>query len=109
MLGYTCAELENIAIGKLTFEADFGHNAVEIDRLWRGEIDSYSLEKRYLRKVGSPIWVRVTATLVLDETGAPNCSVGFLEAITDRKEAELELERTHSNCWTRRDLQGWRK
>jgi PAS domain S-box-containing protein len=95
MLGYTCAELENIAIGKLTFEADFGHNAVEIDRLWRGEIDSYSLEKRYLRKVGSPIWVRVTATLVLDETGAPNCSVGFLEAITDRKEAELELERTH--------------
>ena len=57
MLGYTPADLENIAIGKLTFQADFGHNAAEIERLWRGEINSYSLEKRYLRKDGSPLWV----------------------------------------------------
>ena len=96
MLGYTPAELENIAIGKLTFEADFGHNATEIGRLWRGEIDAYSLEKRYVRKDGSTIWVRVTAALVLDETGAPNCSVGFLEAISDRKQMQEALEQNRN-------------
>jgi PAS domain S-box-containing protein len=96
MLGYSPAELENIAIGKLTYEADFGHNAAEIDRLWRGEIDAYSLEKRYLRKDGSPIWVRVTATLVLDESGAPNCSVGFLEAISDRKQMQQAMEQNRN-------------
>lgn len=95
MLGYTPEELEGVLIGKLTHEADFGHNSAEIGRLWRREIDSYSLEKRYVRKDGAPIWVRVTAALVLDAGGAPNCSVGFLEAIADRKHAELELERTH--------------
>src|SRR3984957_10476613 len=92
MLGYTPAELENVAIGKLTYEADFGHNAVEIERLWRREIDAYSLEKRYVRKDGSRIWVRVTAALVLDESGEPNCSVGFLEAISDRKQMQEDLQ-----------------
>jgi PAS domain S-box-containing protein len=96
MLGYAPAELEHIAIGKLTYEADFGHNAAEIERLWRGEIDAYSLEKRYLRKDGSPIWVRVTAALVLDEMGAPNCSVGFLEAIADRKQMQQALEQNRN-------------
>ena len=96
MLGYAPAELENIAIGKLTYEADFGHNAAEIERLWRGEIDAYSLEKRYLRKDGSPVWVRVTAALVLDESGAPNCSVGFLEAISDRKQMQQAMEQSRN-------------
>jgi len=96
MLGYSPAELENVAIGKLTYEADFGHNAAEIERLWRGEIDSYSLEKRYLRKDGSPVWVRVTAALVIDETGASVCSVGFLEAISDRKQMQEVLEQNRN-------------
>ena len=96
MLGYTPAELQNMEIGKLTYEADFGHNAAEIDRLWRGEIDAYSLEKRYVRKDGRPIWVRVTAALVLDESGAPNCSVGFLEAISDRKQMQEDLEQNRN-------------
>lgn len=95
MLGYRADELEGMPIGQLTHEADFSHNSSEIGRLWRREIESYSLEKRYVRKDGSPVWVRVTAALVLDASGAPNCSVGFLEPISDRKHAEIELERTH--------------
>jgi PAS domain S-box-containing protein len=95
MLGYRTDELEGMPIGKLTHEADFEHNSTEIGRLWRREIESYSLEKRYVRKDGTPVWVRVTAALVLDASGSPNCSVGFLETISDRKNAELELERTH--------------
>ena len=91
MLGYSPGELESMSIEQLTHEADFGHNATEIGRLWRGEIDSYSLEKRYLCKDKSAIWVRVTAALVRNASGAPDCSVGFLEAISDRKQMEEAL------------------
>jgi PAS domain S-box-containing protein len=96
MLGFTPAELEGESIAHLTYEADVGHNAAEIGRLWSGEINSYSLEKRYMRKDGIPIWVRVTAALVLDTSGAPNCSVGFLEAISDRKQMEQALEQNRN-------------
>jgi PAS domain S-box-containing protein len=96
MLGYSPAELESMSIGQLTHESDFGHNSAEIARLWRGEIDSYSLEKRYVRKDKSPIWVRVSAALVRDAQGVPDCSVGFLEAISDRKQMEQALQQSKS-------------
>jgi len=96
MLGFSPVELETMSIGQLTHEADFGRNADEIERLWRGEIDSYSLEKRYLRKDQSAVWVRVTAALVRDANGAPECSVGFLEAISDRKQMQEALQRNRN-------------
>lgn len=92
MLGYTRAEIESRSIEQLTHEADFGVNAVEIERLWRGETDSYSIEKRYLRKDQSSVWVRVTAALVRDANGHAEYAVGFLEAISDRKEMEAALQ-----------------
>ncbi len=102
MLGYSPSELETLSIGELTHQSDLGHNSSEIARLWHGEIDCYSLEKRYVRKDNQPIWVRVTAALVRDAQGEPDCSVGFLEEITDRKqmeearmEADLKVERVH--------------
>jgi PAS domain S-box-containing protein len=96
MLGFTAAELEGMSIARLTYAADVGHNEAEIGRLWNREIESYSLEKRYVRKDGTPIWVRVTAALVLDANGVPNCSVGFLEAIADRKRMERALEQNRN-------------
>ncbi|HEY6451175.1 MAG TPA: PAS domain S-box protein [Steroidobacteraceae bacterium] len=94
MLGYGTDELVGISIGQVTHAEDFGLNAAEIERLWLGEIDAYSLEKRYVRKDGSPMWVRVTASLVRNTNGAPQCSVGFLEDISERKQMESALQQS---------------
>jgi PAS domain S-box-containing protein len=54
----------------------------------RGETSSYSLEKRYIRKDGSIIWVDFTASLLRSDEGQPLYFVAFIQNITERKRAE---------------------
>ena len=53
-----------------------------------------SMEKRYLRKDGAPIWGHVSASLVRDNDGTPLGSVAMLQDITERKKAEEALRLT---------------
>jgi PAS domain S-box-containing protein len=92
LLGLTTSEIKTKSIAEVTYEDDLGRNDVDIGRLWRGEIDSYSTEKRYRRKDRNIVWVRITATLVRDAEGAPECSIGFVQDISDRKEIEVALQ-----------------
>src|SRR6202035_570241 len=72
----------------------------EMDRLWSGEIDHVDHERRYMRKDGSVLWVRVTTALVRDGTSASDYSVEFLRDISERKRAAVELERVHKQLMT---------
>jgi PAS domain S-box-containing protein len=94
ILGYSPVEMQTMSVRQLTHEADFAINAAEFERLWRGEIDSYSVEKRYVCKDQRSIWVRVTVALVRDANGDAECSVGFLEDISERKEMQSALQQS---------------
>lgn len=54
-------------------------------RLLAGEISTYSREKRYIRKDGSPVWVNVTISLVRDPSGGPKYLAVVVRDITERK------------------------
>src|SRR5205823_6133713 len=58
----------------------------------RGDTPDYRSEKRYLRKDGSAVWVRVNVFMIRDGQGRPERSVGVAEDITERKRAESELQ-----------------
>ena len=51
---------------------------------------SYSLEKRYVRKDGSPIWSDVTISLQRDSAGSPAYAIAILQDISERKRLEEE-------------------
>ena len=57
----------------------------------RGELPSYSLEKRYLRKDGSLIWIDLTVSLQRDAAGEPAYAIAILQDISERKRLEAEL------------------
>jgi len=98
MLGYTPEEMVGIRGSDLTWPQD--KTAEPWSRLRDGKVESYSREKRYTRRDGTPVWTRVSASLVrLPGTGAPLLAVAMVEDIDDRKRAELELEQA------RRDLE----
>ncbi len=66
---------------------------IELDRqqaaaLINGEIDGYEIEKRYLHKRGSIIWVKVTATRMVLAPDQPALYVAVVEDISERKRAE---------------------
>ncbi len=60
-------------------------------RLYAGEIDTVRLEKRYLRKDGSVIWVAFTMVVERDAAGEPQYEIAVFDDITSRKQAETAL------------------
>jgi PAS domain S-box-containing protein len=91
MLGFTATELTSRSITSLTAQEDRQTTAAGLERLWRGEIGHLDVEKRYYRKDGSALWVRVTTSLVRGGSGEPECSVEFLRDISARKEIAAAL------------------
>jgi PAS domain S-box-containing protein len=66
--------------------------AVGVDQfsaLMRGEIQSFSIEKRYMRKDGSPVWVNMSVSLQRDDAAA--YAIELIQDICDRKRTEAEL------------------
>jgi PAS domain S-box-containing protein len=58
------------------------------------EIENYSMDKRYLRKDGSIVWVSLTVSLVFDKEGNPKYFVSIIQDITERKQAEQALRQS---------------
>ena len=62
------------------------------DQLRSGSIKSFKVEKRYLRKDGSPLWVGLTIAVKRDRRGRPVYDVSIVEDISDRKRAEEKIQ-----------------
>ncbi|HWI40342.1 MAG TPA: PAS domain S-box protein, partial [Verrucomicrobiae bacterium] len=88
MLGYDEEELRGRTFDSITRADDLKAELPLLQRLLAGEISSYSMEKRYIRKDGGELWVRVTSSIARTEN--PH-RISFIEDIQDRKEAEERL------------------
>lgn len=95
MLGFDPGDLADKTLGDVTHGDDAARVSAQIERLWNGEIQFVDLEKRYIRRDASILWVRMTTALVRDGEGKPEYSVEFLRDISARKESAEELERVH--------------
>ncbi len=62
-----------------------------------GEIDSYTLEQRYVRADGVVVWTLLAAAVVRDASGRIIQEIGILEDVTARKKAEQELADTYKH------------
>ncbi len=93
MLGYTREELLTLRFQDVTHPDNVDISNERNDRLWAGLSPPYSLEKRYVRKDGSPIWVNVTISLIHTQDGTPTYTVAIVENISRRKQLEEERAR----------------
>jgi PAS domain S-box-containing protein len=101
MLGYSEAELLATTFQALTVPEDLEVNLDCLRRALAGEIDHYELQKRYIHKDGRTISVLLTVSLVRDPFHRPLHFVSQLLDISERTQAQQELERlrlelTHS-------------
>jgi PAS domain S-box-containing protein len=95
MMGRTAEELKGRFFGEITYPDDKDGSAAALKRLWRGEVEYYAIDKRYVKKDGSIVWAHVTVAPLRDAAGALDGAIGILEDITERKAAEAEVERVH--------------
>jgi two-component system, NarL family, sensor histidine kinase UhpB len=61
IVGYPPEELVSKSVQDITHPDDLEFSLAQIERLRSGKADSYEIEKRYVRKDGTPVWVHITS------------------------------------------------
>lgn len=90
MLGYAEHELKYMHFREFTADDDVEPSADLLRKAMRGELDTYTIRKRYIRKDGEPVEVVLHNGVVHDEDGNPLILVAQAEDLTDRLRAEEE-------------------
>ena len=99
--GYTAEELRSLRIQDITHPGDLDADLAHMQRLGSGEIDSFSIEKRDLRKDGGVVWVEVSRAVVRDPEGNPLLFVGAVRDISGQRQAEAEVQTLHADLEAR--------
>ena len=92
IVGYSKEELLRSTFQDITYPEDLATDYEYVQQLLKGTINHYSMQKRYLTKDGSTIWVNLTVALVRKSSGLPDYSISVVEDITETKKTEREHE-----------------
>lgn len=90
MLGYSRDELQRLTWADITYPDDLAADVAQFDRLLAGEIEKYSLEKRFIRKDGTVVFTDLSVGCVRRADGSVDYVLTLLGDITEQKQAEKE-------------------
>ena len=82
MLGFTHEEFKKIKLQDLTFDDDKQISEIKRAELYNNKIESYSLNKRYIKKGGEIVWAKTSVTGVKDAENKVKYHVTTIEDIT---------------------------
>ncbi|MBD2083949.1 PAS domain S-box protein [Trichocoleus sp. ST-U3] len=94
IVGYTPEELRERTFQDITHPDDLNADLEHVRQMLASEIQTYSIEKRSIRKDGSQVWINLTVSLVREPTGEPKYFISVIENIDERKRAEQALEQS---------------
>ena len=89
--GFDRAELIEMDCAALTYPDDVPEILENIRRLIDGQINSFLLEKRYVRKDRSVVWVQNNVSLTHDADGRPLHLIAISQDVTNRRQIEDAL------------------
>ncbi len=89
--GYGREDLLERRFQDITYSEDLPGNLASLQKLLGGGISSCTMEKRYRRRDGNLIWVKLTVSLLRDSDGHPAHFISVVDDISDRKRAEAAL------------------
>lgn len=93
IVGYAREELSTKTFQDITHPDDLEADLNYVRRLLAGEIKTYSMEKRYIRKDGSVVWINLTVSIARDPVqGQFRYFIAVIEDIDARKQAEEALQ-----------------
>jgi len=96
IVGYSREEIMRMRIDDFTHPDDIAVSQNLISSVRDGELPGYNIEKRYIRKDGSLVWVHLTVSVVRSERGEPLYLVGFIQDVTERRNAETSARKSLS-------------
>jgi PAS domain S-box-containing protein len=94
ILGYPEHELLKLRGKDISHPEDSDVINEQRPRLYAGEIDEVRLEKRYVKKDGSVVWVQFTMVVERGADGRPKYEIAIYDDITARRQAEEALRQS---------------
>jgi PAS domain S-box-containing protein len=91
MLGYNLDELRQMTWDNLTHPDDLATDLKNFEQMLAGEIDDYTMDKRFIRKDGGVVYANFTVTCVRRPDGSVQNVLASMLDITERKQAEQAL------------------
>jgi len=92
LVGYRERELLSMSFEDLTHPEDQTIHHDVIDHALKNKNEAYRVEKRYVCKNGTTVWVSINIATVTNKKGGPLYFVSQFEDITERKKAEQRLK-----------------
>ncbi len=93
LLGYSEAELKKLSVKDISSPEDIETSANLMAQMNKGELDSFSVVKRYLRKNGTSLLAKTSVNAIKSEEGKLEYQVAMIEDITDQRNLEIQKER----------------
>jgi PAS domain S-box-containing protein len=89
--GFSETELLERTFQDITHPEDLDADLANVKKMLSSEIDTYQMEKRYIHKDGSIVWILLSVSLVRNKSGEPLFFIGQIQDITRQKKSEQEL------------------
>ena len=92
MLGYRRSQLLRMTWAEMTHPDDLVTEVARFERAVNRRIDSYSLDKRFIRQDGTVLYASVSTRCVRRPNGVVDYFVSVVQDITERKQAEEQIQ-----------------
>ena len=91
MLGWSAEELKSMTFWDVTHPDDHAREVAAHNSFLAGGRESYQLDKIYIHKNGSVVWVSVNSARLKNAEGKIIGDIAVVEDITRRREIEAQL------------------
>jgi|GEM_PF-710141 len=100
IVGYSQNELLQLTFQDITYQDDLEKDIEFVKQMLDGEINTYNMEKRYIKKTGELIWINLTVSLVSDKDGHPDYFISVIEDLREKKQAVMNLSESERKLST---------
>ncbi|MEH2064885.1 MAG: PAS domain S-box protein [Nostoc sp.] len=97
IIGYSQEEILKKNSRDITHPEDIQIHLNKLQQLIAGDVETFSIEKRYLHKNGDVIWVNITVSLIRDPIGKPIYVIGVVKDIREQQAALRERRKAEEN------------
>jgi len=88
LIGYSGEELLKLSVKDVSAKDDVKASVAQMEKLNKGEIDQFTLNKKYIKKDESEVWARTNVSAVRNADKSIRYQIALIEDITDELAAE---------------------
>ena len=96
LLGYTQEEIRKLNFQTISHHDDLQEDLLQFERVKKGEIKDYSIQKRVLKKNGIAIWINLTVSPLLKKNDSFTNHIAIIEDISKKKQTEKLIKKSAS-------------